>query len=112
MEREHQIADEEQPRQREDPRDGDRRGDEQEEDWKTGRQEDWKTGTRILPVFPSSSLPVFQSSFCNHWMGVPPEGAPESGPEAPEAVICQSVPVLLVKKCRVPVSAEIGSAHA
>ena len=48
-----------------------------------------------------------------YWMGVPPDGAEVSLPAAPMALpACQMVPVVLVKKCRVPVLAVSGSAQA
>ena len=48
-----------------------------------------------------------------YWIGAPPEGAAESLP-APliEAPACQIVPVVLVKKWRVPVVIVRGSAQA
>ena len=46
-------------------------------------------------------------------MGVPPEGDAVSLPAAPiELVACQTVPVLFVKKYRVPVFELRGSAQA
>jgi hypothetical protein len=45
-------------------------------------------------------------------IGVPPEGAPVSVPAAPIALVpCQMVPVVFVKKCRVPVVVASGSAQ-
>ena len=48
-----------------------------------------------------------------YWIAVPPEGEAVSLPVAPmELVDCQIVPVVLVKKKRVPVDVETGSAQA
>lgn len=48
-----------------------------------------------------------------YWMTDAPEGDALSLPPAPiELVDCQIVPVVLVKKYRVPVDEDSGSAHA
>ena len=54
-------------------------------------------------------LPLFQG----YWIAVPPDGDAVSLPLDPiEDVPCQMVPVVLVKKYRVPVDVESGSAQA
>ena len=48
-----------------------------------------------------------------YWMALPPDGDALSLPLAPiDEVNCQMVPVVLVKKYRVPVDVESGSAQA
>src|SRR5262249_36437749 len=91
-ERHRQVAHEEEPRAGEHARDRDDRDGESDE-----RPDD----RRQAPSFP------------HYWIGLPPDGAAWSLPLAPrELVICHSVPVVLMKKWRLPVVAEIGSAHA
>src|SRR3954462_15681504 len=111
VEREDEIADVEHLRQREHARDGNGADDQHDQDGKTGRQEEGKYG-RLL-VLPPSRLPVFRLPvFRRHWIGVPPGGAALSGSAAPVDVICQSVNVALMKKWRVPVLVDMGSAQA
>ena len=59
---------------------------------------------------PRGGVRMNPDGYC---IGVPPEGADVSLPAAPIALVpCQIVPLVFVKKCRVPVVAVIGSPGA
>ncbi len=47
-----------------------------------------------------------------HWMGAPADGAARSPMDDNVEYDCQTVPVVFVAKCLMPVHPEVGSAHA